>query len=192
MKHLLAAALVGVCIIAQACASVTPAAPQALPATLTPVLPTEYIPTAIPITPTYEGCAYVWGSEELPELSRRLNAELQKISTDLTALAYAFGEDCVYGNGHKTFSAMETDFRVGVKVKTVKDEGALGDWIAKVMPIVLDLPPEQLEGPRTGRVDFSFEQPDPAQLFVTVPIDKYRREAGSLRGAELLHLFYTP
>src|SRR5512146_3262054 len=192
MKHLLAAALIGVCIVTQACASVTPAAPQALPATLTPVLPTEYIPTAIPITPTYEGCAYVWGSEELPELSRRLNAELQKISTDLTALAYAFGEDCVYGNGHKTFSAMETDFRVGVKVKTVKDDGALGDWIAKVMPIVLDLPPEQLEGPRTGRVDFSFEQPHPPQLFVTVPIDKYRREAGSLRGAELLHLFYTP
>jgi hypothetical protein len=134
----------------------------------------------------------VWGSKELPELSRRLNAELQKISLDVSGLAYAYGENCVYADGHSTFSAMETDFRIGVKVKTIRDEGALGDWIAKVMPVVLDLPPEQLVGPNSGRVDFSFEQPDPASLFVTVPIEKYLREADDLRGLALLRLFYTP
>lgn len=109
----------------------------------------------------------------------------------VTGLAYAYGENCVYADGHQTFSAKETDFRVGVTVKTLRDEGALGDWIFKVMPIVLALPKDQLPGPQSGRVDFHFKQPDPADLYVTVPIDKYVKEADGLRGAALLHLFYT-
>ena len=50
-----------------------------------------------------------------------------------------------------------------------------------------------MKGPRAGRVDFDFKQPDPAELFVTVPIEQYRREADDLKGAALLRLFYkTP
>ena len=49
----------------------------------------------MPVTPTYEGCAYVWASHDMPELSRKLNAELQDISMNLSGLAYAYGEDCV-------------------------------------------------------------------------------------------------
>ena len=86
---------------------------------------------------------------------------------------------------------METDFRVGIQVVSVHDEYTLGDWIAKVMPIVLALPSDRLQGPQLGRVDFDFKQPDPGEVFVTVPIDKYRREAGKLRGAALLRLFST-
>ena len=133
----------------------------------------------------------MWGSKQLPELSAKLNRALQEISLDATGLAYAYGENCVYGDGHQTFGAMETDFRVGVKVKNVHDEAALGDWIFKIMQIILDLPPEDIEGPQPGRVDFDFKQPDPAELFVTVPIDKYRREATGLKGAVLFRLFYT-
>jgi hypothetical protein len=194
MRRALVGVLVVLCIAAQACASALPATPAQLsPSTVTPAAPTEFVPTAVPITPTFEGCAYVWASQDLPELSRRLNAELQKTSDDVTGLAYAYGENCVYGDGHATFSAMETDYRIGVKVTTVRDEGTLGEWIRKVMNIVLELPPDQLQGPQPGRVDFDFKQPDPAELFVTVPIDKYRQEADNLRGADLLHLFYpTP
>ncbi len=194
MQRALAAVLAILCIASQACASAFPATPAELTTgTVTPAAPTEFVPTAVPVTPTYEGCAYVWASQDLPDLSRQLNAELQKIGTDLTGLAYAYGENCVYGDGHATFSAMETDYRIGVKVTTLRDEGTLGEWIRKVMNIVLDLPPDQLQGPQPGRVDFDFKQPDPAELFVTVPIDKYRQEADNLRGADLLHLFYpTP
>lgn len=191
MNRLLAAALLLTCISVQACASAMPAISQAGPATPIPVTPTEYVPTAIPITPTYAGCAYVPGTEDMPELTRQLNVELQKISMDVSGLAYAYGEYCVYGDGHRTFSAMETDYRIGVKVKTLIDEGNLGNWISKVMTIVLAIPPEQLEGPRPGRVDFDFQVPDPEELFVTVPIEKYLNQADNLHGADLLHLFTT-
>ncbi len=191
MKRILALAFLAVLMAAQACSPVASGVPpQIASADPTPdVPPSEFVPTAIPVTPTYEGCAYMWGSQDTPELSRQLNAELQKINLDVTGLAYAYGENCVYGDGHQTFSAMETDFRIGVKVTTVKDEGTMGEWIYKVMNIILKIPPEQLQGPNAGRVDFNFKQPDPAELWVTVPIDKYRREADNLRGAELLHLF---
>ncbi len=189
MKRLLAALILLICLTAEACNSVTPTPLALSPATITPLVPTEYVPTPFPVTPTYAGCAYVSGSQDIPELSRQLNASLQEISTDVTGLAYAYGENCVYGDGHSTFSAMETDFRIGVKVKTLRDEGNLGNWISKVMTIVLALPADQLQGPRSGRVDFDFRVPDPANLFVTVPIDKYRSQADNLHGADLLHLF---
>jgi len=86
---------------------------------------------------------------------------------------------------------METDFRVGVKISSVRDEASLGDWIHKVMQIVMAIPPQDLAGPHSGRVDFDFKQPDPAALFVTVPIEKYRLESDDLRGAELFRLFYA-
>ena len=192
MNRRILVTLVALALTAEACASVAPTAPipQVSGPNTLPV-PSEFVPTAVPITPTYEGCAYVWGSQQLPELSSQLNSTLQKMSMDATGLAYTYGENCVYGDGHQTFGAMETDFRVGVKVVSVRDEAALGDWIFKVMQIILDLPPEEIEGPQPGRVDFDFKQPDPAELFVTVPIDKYLREATGLKGAELFRLFYT-
>jgi hypothetical protein len=188
MKRLLVPVLLFIAIAAAACTSnAAPGGSSTTPPA--PVIPTEFVPSAVPVSPTYDGCYYVWASQDLPELSRKLNVELQNISKDVTGLAYAYGENCVYADGHQTFSAKETDFRVGVKVTTVKDEATLGDWISKVMPIVLALPEDQLQGPQQGRVDFDFKQPDPAELFVTVPIDKYLREADDLKGADLLHLF---
>jgi hypothetical protein len=181
-------------LTAVGCATITPVAPTNPAAdvpTLSPPDTPEFIPTALPVTATSEGCAYMWGSEDMPDLSRKFNAELQKISTDAGGLAYAYGENCVYGDGHQTFGAMETDFRVGVQVKSIKDEAALGNWISKIMQIVDQLPPSDLQGPQPGRVDFDFKQPDPAELFVTVPIDKYRTEGRSLKGIELFRLFYT-
>ena len=191
MKQRHVAALIALALTAYACAVAAPADPAGAATPVPPIITPEFVPTAITITPTYEGCAYVWGSQNLPELSAKLNAELQAISMDASGLAYAYGENCIYGDGHQTFSAMETDFRVGVKVTSVRDEAALGEWIYKVMQVVLAVPQSELDGPRPGRVDFDFKQPDPAELFVTVPIDKYRNEAKDLRGADLFRYFYT-
>lgn len=193
MKYALAAILLMLTLSAAACLPAIPTAVrQPVTSTSTPLAPhtpTEYIPSPLPITPTYEGCAYVWASQDMPELSRKLNAQLQEISMNISGLAYAYGEDCVYADGHSTFSALETDFRVGVKVRAVSDKEALGNWIRKVMDVIVEIPPEELMGPRAGRVDFDFKQPDPAELIVTVPIDQYRREADNLKGAALLRLF---
>jgi hypothetical protein len=192
MKSRFPAVLVSIGVAMLACTNVmvsSPPSPAAPPDT--PAILTEIVPTVPSITPTYEGCAYVWGSQDLPELSRILNSELQAINTDATGLAYAYGENCVYGDGHSTFSAMETDFRVGIRVKNVRDEEALGDWIFRVMEVVERLPADQLAGHNPGRVDFDFKQPDPGELFLTVQIDRYRREAKGLRGAALFRLFYT-
>ncbi len=173
-----------------ACAVTTPAAPGPVSVGFTPPITPEFVPTAIPLTPTFAGCAHVWGSKELPALSREFNAGLQALTKDPGGLAYAYGENCIFADGRSTFSAMETDFRIGITVKNIKDEQVLGDWITNVMEIVLGLPQSEMEGPRPGRVDFTFKQPDPAQLMVTVPIDIYRQEAQGLKGAELFRFFY--
>lgn len=156
-----------------------------------PTVQAEYVPTVASATPTFAGCAYVWGSQDLPEVSRRLNADLQKMASGVSGLAYAYGENCVYADGHQTFSAMETDFRVGIQVRSIKDEDDLGNWIFQVMQAILALPADQLSGPQPGRVDFDFKQPDPGELFVTVPIDQYRRQPPELKGARLFRVFYS-
>lgn len=171
------------------------ASPQ-VPPTITPPVPTEFVPTAIPLTPTFAGCAYVWGSQDMAELSSLLNAKLRNLGKNTaglayaSGLAYAYGENCVYADGHQTFSAQETDFRIGVQVTTVRDEGTLGEWMYKVMRIIVALPQEQLQGPQAGRVDFDFKDPESGDVFVTVAIDRYLREAGNLHGIPLFRLFH--
>ena len=192
MKTRLLVNLVLLSVATLACALSTPSAPASPAASDgTPPIPPEFVPTAFPITPTFAGCSYVWASKDLPTLSSTFNAGLQAISMDAGGLAYAYGENCVYADGTATFSAMETDFRVGIKVKTVRDEAAMGDWIYKVMQLILGLPAGQIEGPQPGRVDFDFKQPDPAEVMVTVPIDRYKAEAQGLRGIALFQLFHT-
>ena len=142
------------------------------------------------VTPTYEGCYYVWASQDLPELSKTVSDALQAVDKNIAGSAYAYGENCVYADGHATFGAMETDFSVKVKVKDLKDQKALGDSIAKAMKIILQLPRQELPGPQRGRVDFILSKSDSEQLYLTVPIERYEHEAARLTGAELFKYFY--
>jgi hypothetical protein len=143
------------------------------------------------ITPTYEGCAYVWASHDLPELSKKVNAALQAKDSKAGGSAYAYGEDCVYADGHGTFSAMETDFRVQILVQDLKDEASLGNWIVEVMSVIDALPPTELSGPQPGRVDIEFRSTASENLFLHVSILKYRQEAQGLKGPQLFKLFYN-
>jgi hypothetical protein len=190
--HLALLALVALGLAAGACSGATGALPAVplLPSTVTPS--PEFVPTVVTPTPTFAGCGYVWATQNLPELSRKFNESLQTLSQRLSGLAYAFGENCVYADGHQTFSAMETDFRVGVQVNNIKNENELGDWIANVMHVVEALPAADLRGPQPGRVEFDFVQTDPNTLHLVVPIEKYRREGARLSGASLFRLFYHP
>jgi len=88
-------------------------------------------PNSIDITPTYEGCAYVWASHDLPDLSQKVNEALHVIDSNASGSAYAYGEDCDYADGHNTLANWKTDFHVHILVQDLKDEVALGTSIAR-------------------------------------------------------------
>lgn len=84
--------------------------------------------------PTYEGCYYMWASKDLPEVSKNFQAELEKIIPEATGTASAYGEDCVYADGHAQFGAMETEFNLVTPVKDTDDNKDLGKIIEAVLP----------------------------------------------------------
>ncbi len=153
------------------------------------VEPASTTPTPVLTTPAYEGCAYMWASHDLPDLSQKVAAGLQAVDPNLTGSAYAYGEDCVYADGHSTFSAMETDYRVKVSVTDLQDEKSLGDWIFKVMDVITKLPAGETAGPQPGRVEFQFSKSESETLNLNVSIAKYKSQAAGLTGAELFKLF---
>ena len=144
------------------------------------------------LTPTYEGCAYMWAYQDLPDLSAKLDASIRTLNTDASASAYAFGEDCVYADGHKTFGAMETDFNVSLQVTDLTNEEAFGNWIKEVMSFIFQIPSEEISGPQPGFVEFRFVKSDTEQIVLRVPLRGYETTAKGLSGAELFRLFYAP
>lgn len=142
-------------------------------------------PAADPST----GCYYVWATRPLPDLSQEIDTALQKMDPAVTGSAYAFGEDCVYADGHADFGAMETDYRVTVQVDTLKDLDLLGNWIRRVVPVIEGMPPADVPGPQPGRVEFIFEKNKNEQLIVQVPIREFQGLPADLTGAELLRHF---
>jgi hypothetical protein len=110
--------------------------------------PDENPPT---ISPTFEGCGYQWAYEDSPKLSCGFQQWIQEFQPEAQANAYVFGEDCIYADGHSTFSALETDFNITLQVNDLSDEADLGGWIMGVMQVIKDIP-EKIVGPRPGRV----------------------------------------
>jgi hypothetical protein len=117
-----------------------------------------------------------------------LDAAIRELQPTARANADAFGENCVYGDGHSTFSARETDFYVYLSIESRSDEDAMGNWIAQVMPVI-----DQLTGfpGGPGFVAFSFQDNEPSALMLRVPVYQYKNEAQGITGAELFRLFYT-
>jgi hypothetical protein len=142
------------------------------------------------LTPAYEGCAYTWAYHDIPELTKKVNSLVRAIDPAATANATAFGEDCIYADGNTTFAAMETDFYVHFVVKDLTSEETFGNWMAKVLPLIVKLPREEIQG-NYGFVEFSFEETEMKKLIVRVPIQRYIDEARGKDGMELFHLFYT-
>jgi len=143
------------------------------------------------ITLTYEGCGYQWAYKDIPEISQLLDEAIKAIDPEAKAWATAFGENCVYADGHATFGAMETDFYIHVPAIDLSDFESFGNWIAKAMAIVEGLPHELLAGPMPGFVEFWFIKNDTKHVIVRVPIQKFRDESVGKSGEELFRLFYT-
>lgn len=169
-----------------ACAS--PSTPTMAP--VSPTIPPTETPTSIPDTSSsFEPCGYMWASQDLPDVSTKVNDLLQAVDKNITASAYAYGENCVYADGHSTFGAMETDYRVKVEVKNIKDETALGNLIAKVMDVIVKIPLSEVKGPNPGRVEFAFNH-GTEQVNVVVQINVYTHDASNLKGDELFRFFH--
>ncbi len=143
------------------------------------------------LTPSYEGCGYMWAYHDAPELTEKINAAVRSLNPDAGARAELFGEDCVYADGHSTFGAMETDFHIQLSVDDLTDEEAFGNFVAQVMPVIIQIPREEIQG-NYGFVEFLFTKSEMERIIFRVPIDKYINEAGGKSGAELFRFFYIP
>ena len=165
-----------------------------LPSTeATPVPPTTSPPTeqAETLTSLDPNCGYQWAYEDLPELSADFSQAIQELQPGAQASAFAFGEDCVYADGSKKFLAMETDFNITLQVTDLANEDALGEWIVKVMQIILNIPKEKIVGPRPGRVSIIFQSGDRNEG-INFYIDQYQSLPTRLSNAEIYQALKTP
>ena len=134
--------------------------------------------------PANEGCGYQWASKDLPDLSNKFLQAIQQLQPAAQANASAFGEDCVYADGHADFSAMETDFNITLQVSSLTDANECGEWIVKVMQVIVDIPKEELVGPRPGRVGMVF-QAGTEQKNLNFYIERYQALPEGLSNAEI-------
>ena len=141
--------------------------------------------------PDYPGCAYQWAYEDLPKLSSDFQQSIQGLQAEAQASAFAFGENCVYADGSATFTVMETDFNVTLQVADLANDAELGEWIAKVMQIIENIPQDQIVGPRPGRVSVAF-QASSKQKFVNFYVDQYRALPAGLSNAEIYQALQSP
>ena len=136
-------------------------------------------------------CGYMWATHNADELSAMIDEEIRAIDPAASGNASYYGEDCVYADGHSTFSAMETDFYVRIPVDDLTNEEAFGDWISQVMKIVIAFPREQIQG-NYGFVEFWFEKSEGEHVIVRVPIQEYMDGTHGITGAALFRMFYSP
>ena len=144
-----------------------------------------------PDTSEPQGCAYTWAYKDLPELTAKVDAAVKELNPAASGHATAFGEDCLKADGSVTFVAMETDFTIRLPVEDLTNAEAFGDWMAQVMPVITQIPREELQGPKDGFVEFWFEKSETENVIVRVPIQEYKEQAQELSGAELFRMFQT-
>jgi len=122
---------------------------------LTLILTACNLPRPATDTPSVGNCNYVWATNELPEASAQFRQAVQAIFPEADGSAYAYGEDCVYADGQRTFGAMETDFRIVIPVKDLKDDEALSVYVEKLLPVLADFPTDSLPA-RIKLIEFRF------------------------------------
>jgi hypothetical protein len=139
--------------------------------------------TVVPSQP--EGCAYQWATQEMPELSAQFLADLQVLQPEAQGSVFAFGENCSQANSHIIrFIPMETDFNVTLPVSDIMDKAELGGWIVKIMQVIDSVPPDQIMGPRPGRVSIGFESAG-QQESLSFYIDQYHGLSPGLSNVQI-------
>ena len=149
-----------------------------------------------PVTdsPSYpDGCGYQWAYQDLPELSIDFLQSLQELQPEAQGNAFAFGENCIGQDGTtvRYFLPMETDFNITLQVSDLNNQSELGEWIVKVMQVIENIPPDQIIGPRPGRVSMGF-QSNGEQKVLSFYIDQYHALPVGLSSAEIFQHLQQP
>lgn len=150
------------------------------------------MPAEATLTPSGDlrgNCYYNWAYEELPELSAQVDAAIKAIQPQGSGRAQAFGENCIYEDGHSDFLAMETDFYVTLPVDDLQDKETLGNWIARGMAALESFPPGETPGPMPGKVTFIFEAME-QEKYLSVMIAEYNQLPAGLDGAALYNALF--
>jgi hypothetical protein len=135
----------------------------------------------------YTECAWTWATQPLPDLSTQVQSALETAGLNgVTALAEAFGENCITTTGEGNhFAAMETDFRIHMEVQDLTDTSALGVLLERILGVLDKFPPGATPGPQPGYIGVSFVQgTDEVNLWFTVDSGQSARALG-LHGSEL-------
>jgi hypothetical protein len=142
--------------------------------------------------PDPQNCGYQWAYQDLLKLSSSFQQSIQALQPEAQASAFAFGENCILSDGSIAgFSAMETDFNITLQVNDPADEAELGEWIVKVMQVIAQIPPEQIMGPRPGRVTMIF-QSGSDQKALNFYIDQFQGLPAGLESAEIYRRLMQP
>jgi hypothetical protein len=86
---------------------------------------------------------------------------------------------------------METDFNIILQVSDLTNHSELGEWIVKVMQVIVDLPAEWIVGPRPGRVSLVF-QSGSEQRAVNFYINQFQGLPPELSHAEIFQALQVP
>jgi len=170
--------------------------PEAAQIEKSPDLTLTEEPLVIAITPNEVSpysCAYTWAYHDVPEVRTKFEAAVKAILPEANTNASAFGEDCMGADGRAiSFITMETDFYVILTVTDLNDNGALGDLIAQVLPVLDNFAPGSIPGPKEGFIEFTFRVGDDQRVVrIPLPLGRELREKG-VGGAELIAAIEPP
>jgi hypothetical protein len=150
-------------------------------------------PDGVSTSPSAESqnCGYQWAYQDLPELSAEFQELIRGLQPEAQANAYVFGENCVLADGTVArFLPMETDFNITLQVTDLSNESDLGEWIVKVMQVVDTIPPDQIVGPRPGRVSIIFKSNE-GDAGINFYIDQYHALPAGLDHAGIYQALKT-
>jgi len=172
---------------------------EALPPTLTNDAPVENNPSVVAtegsisvteLSPSYpQGCGYQWAYKDMPELSSEFQESIRLLQPEAQATAFGFGEDCIHADGSVTFIPMETDFNITLQTGDLSDDEA-GEWVVKIMQVIKNIPPDQIIGPRPGRVIILVESSG-ERKGASFYIDEYDALPTTLNNAEIYRALQT-
>jgi hypothetical protein len=137
-------------------------------------------------------CYFNWATQQLPELSAQVQDAMQEVQPGAQARAEAYGENCIYADGHADFSAMETDYVFILRAKNIDDPEELGGLIRKSMDLLAArFPTGQTPGPQPGQVTFRFQSAG-GEKNLPVQVLSFQNMPRELTGRELFNILFPP
>ena len=145
-------------------------------------------PDNVSTTASSQNCVLTWASQSLPGPTVKVQSALTSAGlTGVSVEVEAYGENCTDPQTNKpvSFSTLETDFYITVKMANLTDKAAMGNSLEKILVVLDAFPVGQIPGPQPGNVSVSFEAgSDRLNIMFTVPAGKSARLIG-LHGAAL-------